>query len=225
MIPCLQENIEPRIYLLDYLARGAIIENLTAVIRKELPKRRKLRILDAGCGSKPYKKLFEGRVGKYICLDIKPGKFVDCVASVENIPFPDKSFDVIISIEVLEHVENPEYAIREFYRVLDWGGVVLATVPFIWEEHGDYQRWTSEGLKRFFNNVFEEVKVIQSGGSLAALFQILNLYIHNFIPEQIKVLRAPFYIFNNLLGRILDRVIPSRFFTIGMFAIAKKASK
>jgi 2-polyprenyl-3-methyl-5-hydroxy-6-metoxy-1,4-benzoquinol methylase len=42
---------------------------------------------------------------------------------------PDASFDVIVSTEVIEHLENPRAIFREFYRLLRPGGKLLITTP------------------------------------------------------------------------------------------------
>jgi hypothetical protein len=49
---------------------------------------------------------------------------------VMNLSFPDASFDLIVSNDVLEHIPDPEGALRECFRVLKPGGTVLATFPF-----------------------------------------------------------------------------------------------
>ncbi len=48
-----------------------------------------------------------------------------------SLPFPDASFDYIVCIEGLEHIENPHQAVREFARLLRPGGRVLLTTPNI----------------------------------------------------------------------------------------------
>lgn len=49
---------------------------------------------------------------------------------VMNLSYPDESFDLIVSNDVLEHIPDPERALRECFRVLKRGGTVLATFPF-----------------------------------------------------------------------------------------------
>jgi 2-polyprenyl-3-methyl-5-hydroxy-6-metoxy-1,4-benzoquinol methylase len=45
------------------------------------------------------------------------------------LPEPENSFDVIVSVEVLEHLENPRAVFREFYRLLKPGGTLVLTTP------------------------------------------------------------------------------------------------
>lgn len=66
--------------------------------------------------------------------------------------FPEK-FDVIIAEQVWEHVNRPYTAIKNAYRMLNPGGFLLITTPFLIQIHnfpGDYTRWTKEGLKYLF---------------------------------------------------------------------------
>ena len=49
---------------------------------------------------------------------------------VMNLSYPDRSFDLIVSNDVLEHIPDPEGAFRECHRVLKPGGSMLATFPF-----------------------------------------------------------------------------------------------
>jgi ubiquinone/menaquinone biosynthesis C-methylase UbiE len=74
---------------------------------------------------------------------------VDIVSPLHSIPRPDGTFDTILCIAVLEHVENPEEVTAEMSRVLKPGGYLVATVPFLQPEHKiptDFQRYTRDGL-------------------------------------------------------------------------------
>lgn len=70
-----------------------------------------------------------------------------CFASVDNklvfkqgyLPgclkdYPDGCFDVILTFETLEHVENPTEILDEFYRLLSPGGRIVASVPNDWSD-------------------------------------------------------------------------------------------
>lgn len=46
-------------------------------------------------------------------------------------PYPDKSFDLVIHSDTLEHVTNPIHALQECRRILKPGGAVCFTVPVI----------------------------------------------------------------------------------------------
>jgi SAM-dependent methyltransferase len=50
-------------------------------------------------------------------------------ADAADLPFPDRSFDAVFILDVLEHIEGDEVALKEVRRVLRFGGSLLITVP------------------------------------------------------------------------------------------------
>jgi SAM-dependent methyltransferase len=79
------------------------------------------RLLDAVCGTKPYHDWF-GPVTEYVGLDVSAGPAVDLVvASNERWPLPNENLDVILSGQVLEHVEHLDITLKEMSRVLKRG--------------------------------------------------------------------------------------------------------
>jgi SAM-dependent methyltransferase len=116
------------------------------------------KLLDFGCGRKPYEHLF--KVDQYIGIDLeKTGhdhsrSKVDVYYDGKKIPFPDASFDALFCSEVLEHVFNPNEVLPEINRVLKPGARAIITTPFCWNEHeppNDYARYTSFGLAHLLN--------------------------------------------------------------------------
>jgi SAM-dependent methyltransferase len=82
-------------------------------------------------------------------VDIAPDKAVDCVASAYTLPFLSDSLDLVMSQEVIEHLEDPLAALREMHRVLKPGGYIYCQAPFVIGYHpgpNDYWRFTKEGL-------------------------------------------------------------------------------
>jgi len=126
--------------------------------------------LEIGCGRSPYKKWFPNRVG----MDIIERPGVDIVGDAHELPFKDGEFDVVLANEVLEHLQNPQKAIDEMYRVLRKGGKLILTTRFIFPIHGshcDYFRHTKYGLKYLLRNwrlleVREEENFLETIGVL-----------------------------------------------------------
>jgi len=109
------------------------------------------RLLDVGCGGKPYADLF-GQVDRYVGIDVLPsgGGQQDVYASGLQLPFAAGVFDTVLSTEVLEHVPEPSQLIGEAYRVLRPGGCLVLTTPQTWGLHQiphDYYRYTPFGLR------------------------------------------------------------------------------
>jgi SAM-dependent methyltransferase len=85
---------------------------------------------------------------------------IDRRDDIEDLKFPDGSFDGAVCWSVLEHVPHPQVAVAELYRVLKPGGVIWVQVPFLFPYHpspSDYWRVTPNGL-RVWMEAFEEIK-------------------------------------------------------------------
>ncbi len=123
-----------------YLSQGddfVSMENLYEYIIQYLPDEGKL--LDAGCGiavllrmirkNKPNLKLFGIDFSQVAVKRTQEYGFEARLSILPDIPYPDDCFDIIVSTEVLEHLENPEKTVRSFNRVLRKGGLVIVSVP------------------------------------------------------------------------------------------------
>jgi len=93
-------------------------------------------VLDLGAGAGIVEQMnFKGLVRKICGVDLDPrveeNPYLDegRKASANQIPYPDNSFDLVFSDNVLEHLEHPELVFQEVFRVLKPGGVFLAKTP------------------------------------------------------------------------------------------------
>jgi len=163
-------------------------------LRREIKKNAsyiKGKLLDFGCGNKPYKNLFA--VKEYIGLDVKNKGYeynegeVDVFYDGEKIPFEDEFFDSIFSSEVFCHIQNLDNILIELNRVLKIGGNILITTPFLTEELSvgyDYWRFTSLGLKEFFKKSgFEVVCQEKVNTNIETIFQLIITYLHRRFPR------------------------------------------
>ena len=155
------------------------------------------RLLDFGCGAKPYKSLFTN-VTEYIGLDYASeghshaNEHIDVYYDGITIPFAAEQFDAIFSSEVFEHVFRLEAIIPELNRVLKMGGKILLTCPFTWEEHeipNDYARYTRFALQDLLEkNGFRVMITDKNGHFVRALHQLFIVYLHDFWLHKVWLL-------------------------------------
>ena len=124
------------------------------------------RVLDVGCGTKPYRKLIP--VVSYIGLDDVLSVHPDVCGLCVPLAFKDNSFDSVICTELLEHVPEPAVCLSEIKRVLKSGGNLYLSAPQSWclhyEPH-DYWRFTRYGLEYLLGKEsFEVISVERIGG-------------------------------------------------------------
>ena len=120
-----------------YLPLSSLSDCLQGTIASELAHRSSLRLLDVGCGCKPYLPYFSQCVSEHIGIDVVPGEHVDDIGVAENLPYPDESFDIVLCTQVLEHSEDPHAAAREMFRVLRPGGLALISTHGVFLYHPD----------------------------------------------------------------------------------------
>lgn len=137
-------------------------------------------VLDYGCGSKPYRELFD--CNSYVGADVRisghdhSNSEIDYYIESNSVPLPNEQFDFILCSEVLEHVDSLNDVLREIHRLLKRDGILLVTTPFIWREHEapyDFRRLTSFGLVKSMEGAgFEIVDATKLGSASATLFQL-----------------------------------------------------
>lgn len=177
------------------------------------------KLLDFGCGDKPYKKLI--KVEEYIGLDIEESghdhknEKIDVFYDGKTIPFQDDYFDSVFSSEVFEHVFELENVLQEINRVCKMNGHFLLTVPFVWNEHEvpyDYGRYTSFGIKYLLKkHGFEIVEYSKTSNYVETLFQMWNTYIFQYIlrNKTLQALFTPFLIAPfTILGIVFSTILP-----------------
>jgi SAM-dependent methyltransferase len=140
------------------------------------------RVLDVGCGPKPYYPFFAERASEYVGIDVVENPAAEFLGSVEALPVEDASFDVVLCTQVLEHCQDPAQAVRELRRVTAPGGRVLASTHGVQVYHPsphDHWRWTHAGLQRLFEAEakWERVVVRAGAGTATCLAMLLGTYV------------------------------------------------
>ncbi len=136
------------------------------------------RVLDVGCGVKPYYPYFAA-AGSYVGVDVVENPAADLLGPVEALPVEDGSFDLVLCNQVLEHCDDPAQAVRELRRTVAPGGRVLASTHGVQVYHpspNDLWRWTHAGLERLFreNGEWAMLEVRPGAGTTACLGMLLT---------------------------------------------------
>jgi SAM-dependent methyltransferase len=151
----------------------------------------------------------------------------------EKWPLQDERYDVLLSTQVIEHVDDLEFLVKEMSRVLKSDGVIILSFPFIYNVHGephDYRRLTTYGAKELLSD-FEIVHMEAQGGigsTLVVLFlNWLNAELSlSGIGKLVKGIILPLFIpaslVLNLLGLVLDQLDHTNIFYSGIILIARK---
>ena len=144
------------------------------LVIKWLPKNKRQRILDAGCGPGGMVELLQN-FGDVIGIDIHPSaikfakqKNINVIrANVNKLPFANMSFDLIVCLDVLYHKGvNINKAVSEFHRVLRPGGRLILRVPAFESLRGSHdeivhtaQRFTTYDIERLIKPGFAIYKL------------------------------------------------------------------
>ena len=163
-----------------YAVRGPLVRWLAGEARRGHDELGAYRVLDVGCGQKPYEPLFAPYAASYIGIDPVENPRAELRGSVEAIPVEDASFDVVLCNQVLEHCDDPTLAVRELYRVTASRGRVLASTHGVMPYHPsptDYWRWTHAGLEKLFvdSAAWASVRVTPASGTTACVGMIVAM--------------------------------------------------
>jgi len=240
-------ELEPHPWHSHYLSVRCAKKGLTL-----LGSRLSGRVLDIGAGTGHGARYLRDENTEYYPTDLPTGRnrlngniskktqklriYCSCYA----LPFIDECMGGTMLISVLEHLEDPQLALSEVYRVTKIGGYLLIATPFSFPVHGfpsDYRRWTSEGLKLEMKNAgFEVLDEVVIGDAFASLALNVNLLLKYHLRESrwtvtrlATVLATPFRIlFQLMINYIAISLGPldrSRALPLGITMLGKKVKK
>jgi SAM-dependent methyltransferase len=189
---------DPRLYPSLFHSRYRVLTGLRKAVERFVENHVKGRgfrtVLDVGAGSAPYRPLLVPHVERYTTVDL-PGTRADVELTSEGrVPLRDASADVLLSNQVLEHVEDPRAHVLELARLLDPRGILLLSTHGHWMYHpspADYWRWTGPGLRRTLEGAgFEVVDTVGVLGRAAAGLQLFHDGVVGAIPARLRPLLA-----------------------------------
>jgi SAM-dependent methyltransferase len=185
------------------------LRNATLKTIRELSSHNKdLTLIDFGCGDMPYRSVIEPLVGKYMGVDLDLNPLAEHHIDFDSkTTLPDNSADIILSNQVLEHVDSPEGYLQESYRLLKPGGTAIFTTHGYWFYHptpNDYWRWTSAGLRKIVER--EGFNISSFFGIMGLAASGLQLFQDALINKLPKFLRPPISIVMQTLIAIFDKI-------------------
>ena len=162
------------------------------------------RVLDVGCGQMPFQTYLEGQVETYDGLDVERRcERTNYLGDAQDMKaIGNGAYDTVVSFSVLEHLPQPQQALREMCRVCRPGGTVVVDVPHLSRYHElphDYYRFTEHGLSHLAEAAGLEVVEVQPLGGLAAFLghQVSTVLVCSF--WRIPVLKWGVFAANYLL--------------------------
>jgi len=190
-------------------------------------------VLDVGCGEKPYKSWFLS-IDQYIGIDISNNQYVDYkIEKGKPWPIDNDSINVVFCSQVFEHVNDLPLIMAEINRVLKPGGAIIASVPFIYYEHGapnDYWRFSKFGLLELFKD-YDVKKVKLQGGVGSTIGLLLLGFLEIFTTQNkltrfIKALLLPIWIgfsaIVNIIGVLIDHLDRTNVFYSNVLIVVEK---
>lgn len=213
-------------------------------IRQALEQARKYAkgvLLDVGCGLRQYEDLFSQQVTHYIGIDwpaIPERARPDVIADALHLPLAAAVAQTVLATELMEHLHSPKEFLAEMARVLQAGGCLILSVPFLeplHEEPRDYYRFTPHSLRLLLeNHGFSLEHIWERGGWWSVVlgsFVSQGLYdLANPIDAQGKrryhylatAFVIPLCAICQMAGYALDRLKRSKRYTLGYVVMATR---
>ncbi|MCS7007887.1 MAG: class I SAM-dependent methyltransferase [Thermoleophilia bacterium] len=207
-------RLDPPRSMPTYAVRAPLVRWLAEEARRAHAELGRYRVLDVGCGVKPYAPLFTPYADAYVGVDPVESVHAELRGAVEDLPVEDASFDVVLCNQVLEHCEDPARAVAELRRVTAPGGRVLASTHGVMVFHpspADHWRWTHTGLEKLFaeSASWASVRVTAASGTTACLAMIGSLYLDLALHQVgLRQLASPLVAAANALAEAIDARSP-----------------
>lgn len=168
----------------NYLVYLSLFRAISDAVRKHA----KGRVLDIGCGNKPYKAFFDSNkeISTYTGCDARQNEAgtVDIICDAGQIPLANQCIDTVFCTQVIEHLPESASLLSEVFRLLAPGGKLILSGPLYWPVHGephDYFRFTRYGFEKVLEKAgLKMIEVHENGGIWATAGQALaHAYFHS----------------------------------------------
>ena len=189
-------------------------------VREVYGSRNDLTILDIGCGTGAMSRKLSPW-GSVVSADFSPLALsfsrrrnlnLLCASDAMRLPFKDQSFDLVVAMDILEHVEDDSAALREIYRVLKPGGRIIATVPAylaLWSGHDvalmHFRRYVSAEVRERFTAAKLRLKRLSYAMTFLypAVWLVRRFFRNPKKEPKASLVKVPRWL-NSLLVRILS---------------------
>src|SRR3989344_6185182 len=172
------------------------------------------KMLDVGCGNKPYYKIFKNKIDSYVGID-KFNKNANIKNDFLKVKIAINSYDTVLCTQVLEHVEDPQELLNKINKVLKRDGILIMTVPFIGSLHeipNDYYRFTKYSISKLLQKTgFKIIYMKEEGNWISSISNLTCSYLESTFnrfllryPKKILIVMIQFlfYVFSLLPERI-----------------------
>ncbi|HWZ15529.1 MAG TPA: class I SAM-dependent methyltransferase [Mucilaginibacter sp.] len=201
-------RLKPTLFSTRYVHLTKLRDATLKTMRELTEADKTCTLIDFGCGDMPYRSAIEPLVGKYIGVDLDLNPKADHHIDYDSkTTLPDNYCDIILSNQVLEHVDSPHSYLSEALRILKPGGSAIFTTHGYWYYHPtpyDYWRWTSAGLKKTIEAEGFQIKSFHGIMGLAA--SGIQLFQDAILLKLPKVLNPPFAFVMQSFIRLFDKI-------------------
>ncbi|MGC2700891.1 MAG: class I SAM-dependent methyltransferase, partial [Candidatus Acidiferrales bacterium] len=166
------------------------------------------------------------RIDEHIGCDVvqSSDSRADVMCLATDLPFMDGSYDTVLVTQVIEHVADHRSLLREAFRVLKSGGIMILSGPMYWplhEEPYDFFRFTEHGLRFLLETTgFSDIEIVADGGHWALCGQVL---VHTISATRLQRYKFLIAAINRMFAYLDDRR-PTRDNPMNYVAIARKSS-
>ncbi|MCK5707878.1 MAG: class I SAM-dependent methyltransferase [Candidatus Aureabacteria bacterium] len=191
-------------------------------------------VVDAGAGKKAYKEVVESITNDYIAIDIKKTsetRMPDILCDMQDISIKSETIDTVLCVQALQHAYEPFRVIKEFYRILKPGGILILSAPHLVYMHDiphDFYRFTDYGLKYLAEKAgFTVLETYRVGGLLSLICHIPSTLMIILFQKPVilkNIVRTINYYFVKSVVRIETLFDPDRIYAKNIIIVARKSN-